>query len=662
MASLASTLYFGLCAFMGNLVFSAMGFGVGIIFLFVYQLGSLAGLMDCCNLRYAVFVLTLGFCIILPLVLWHTNLRQHARIDFLVYFVPVQFIGTPIGQFLQNKMPTSILKLIVGIVTGGVAIWQIYSIYRETRKRKKRKGAVDENTPYLSLPTAENGTYANTELQIQHRSVFFAVGSSYYENLDYLEGIPNVASPPSTPLLSSFLPIVTNFGDLKSERNLLSLIEHMCCFAEKNPVPWTSFDGTPITFDREKITKFCKGNSPSIFTILEAMLNKYAEANNCSSWIYKLHGGNLPHEAMLQHFGASLRYIYLVQDPRAVCKSTKIPHADDMNVFVLAEKWNKLHNKAVEALSDSPEIVFQLEYDSFVNHESEESDKLLKFIKDEKDLETQLQSSSQVVWKNLVLSDCENEQLNSRWRNRGIISDLELKMVEHHCFDTMKKLGYQPLLSKENLKFEENEVIEFYQQNEVKKQEQRARRRRDSPDDVAKETTQKDIIDKFRTLDRHEIEGNCLVRFMWKVKGEVLPVRAVFIWMMVAGFFSGFFGGLIGVRGPPLIMFFFFFEYPKKQVKANGSIIATANTLIRVLTYAVTKPPETYIAGEWFVKSEWSVYVTVLILGLAGSPCGIYLSRYLNRGGYKIALAALLIVNGLTMMITASLDLINDKT
>ena len=45
---------------------------------------------------------------------------------------------------------------------------------------------------------------------------------------------------------------------------------------------------------------------------------------------------------------------------------------------------------------------------------------------------------------------------------------------------------------------------------------------------------------------------------------------------------------------------------------------------------------------------------------MLASPLGIFLSRYLNKWGYKAALAAILIVNRLTMITTAALDLAKD--
>ena len=66
MAAASVIAFFSTAVFLGNVAFSATGFAMAIVFLFLYQLGSLAWL-DCCNIRYAVFIQTIGFVVILPI-------------------------------------------------------------------------------------------------------------------------------------------------------------------------------------------------------------------------------------------------------------------------------------------------------------------------------------------------------------------------------------------------------------------------------------------------------------------------------------------------------------------------------------------------------------------------------------------------------------------
>lgn len=120
--------------------------------------------------------------------------------------------------------------------------------------------------------------------------------------------------------------------------------------------------------------------------------------------------------------------------------------------------------------------------------------------------------------------------------------------------------------------------------------------------------------------------------------------------MLLAGFASGLLGGLIGVRGPPLIIFFFFFEYPKGQIKANGTIVTTTN-VIRVVTYIVRSPPASYPSKNWFTMEDKYLYIFVSIIGVLGAPVGLWLSKHINQARFKMVLACILIINGVTFFL-----------
>ena len=102
MAAASVIAFFFAAVFLGNVAFNGTGFARVNVFLFLYQLGSLAWL-DYCNMRYAVFKQTLGFVAILPITLQRSNLRDNICAELLVAFVPIMHIaGTPLGQYLQD--------------------------------------------------------------------------------------------------------------------------------------------------------------------------------------------------------------------------------------------------------------------------------------------------------------------------------------------------------------------------------------------------------------------------------------------------------------------------------------------------------------------------------------------------------------------------------
>lgn len=353
--------FFALAGFLGTVAFSATGFAMGIMFLFIYQIGSLAGggwLDQCCSIRYAVFIQSIAFVVVIPVVLWRVNIRKNIRYDLLFGFVPITLVATPLGQYLQDYTPVSILKITVGVITVVIALWQIREYFVFRRKLRQQ--------------------------QQQQR---------------------------------------------KSDSNSNSSVEE----------------------EQE-------GND-----IEDQMVKK----KNC---------------------------------------------VDDKEMAL--------------------------------------------FVKDD-----------------------------------------------------------------------ENDV------------------------------GMKDGTDANLIIDNKPQESSSDLSLCDTIRSQVCPVtRPVMIAIMVAGFASGFLGGLIGVRGPPLIVLFLFYEYPKSQTKASGAIVGAANVIVRVITYSLKPPPPTYPTKHWFTPDDIWLYVFVALAGLLACPLGFWLSVRIDQALFKMVLACLLIVNGITMIVTGSME------
>ena len=82
-----------------------------------------------------------------------------------------------------------------------------------------------------------------------------------------------------------------------------------------------------------------------------------------------------------------------------------------------------------------------------------------------------------------------------------------------------------------------------------------------------KTATGGDALEMVEVKTPPEVKTEEVEQGWWEqVKSVFYPVQGSTVGMLVFAFLSGFTGGLIGVRGPPLIIFFFFWEYPKPQV------------------------------------------------------------------------------------------------
>ena len=70
----------------------------------------------------------------------------------------------------------------------------------------------------------------------------------------------------------------------------------------------------------------------------------------------------------------------------------------------------------------------------------------------------------------------------------------------------------------------------------------------------------------------------------------------------------------------PYYFLLFLRIYPKSQIKANGTIVATINVVIRVVTYIVRSPPASYPSKNWFTEEDKYLYIFVSIIGVLGAP------------------------------------------
>jgi len=116
-------------------------------------------------------------------------------------------------------------------------------------------------------------------------------------------------------------------------------------------------------------------------------------------------------------------------------------------------------------------------------------------------------------------------------------------------------------------------------------------------------------------------------------------------WTLSMGFLSGFLGGLCGIRGPPLIIFFMHCpvkvrshclthsrthlhshtcppQMPKKVQKANGAAITVFNVGMRVVFYAIGSVSGGAHHSE---GTDWPLYVGVC----GGSVAGILVGQVL---------------------------------
>ena len=174
-------------------------------------------------------------------------------------------------------------------------------------------------------------------------------------------------------------------------------------------------------------------------------------------------------------------------------------------------------------------------------------------------------------------------------------------------------------------------------------------------DDCKKDSNLSDKeIGEDESKNLHE-NGNEKKNASTQMNAEVLNGLSIRFWGAMAGFFSGFLGGLVGIRGPPLMVFFLMYPFPKNVIRANSMIILVVNILIRI-TYYIVEDLSGVRELSWFEARLWYLYLSVIICGLLGVPLGQYVAARINQHQFKLVIAFMLLLSGVSNIVKGSIE------
>jgi len=123
-ASTVDIVLYSTFAFLGNCGVALTGFGMAIIYLFWWQIATIAGFES--NFKYAVFLQALALFSAQPLLVYKTKPWKYASKKMLLYFIPVTIVSTPIGQYVSSLISTTIVEMVGGILVCFVAAFELY--------------------------------------------------------------------------------------------------------------------------------------------------------------------------------------------------------------------------------------------------------------------------------------------------------------------------------------------------------------------------------------------------------------------------------------------------------------------------------------------------------------------------------------------------------
>jgi hypothetical protein len=145
-------------------------------------------------------------------------------------------------------------------------------------------------------------------------------------------------------------------------------------------------------------------------------------------------------------------------------------------------------------------------------------------------------------------------------------------------------------------------------------------------------------VSRFKDLDLEDLEFGTIdeAEEREQKEEEAGPIHldlgfSAKFWTLFAGFCSGYLGGLCGIRGPPIILYFLHPPYP-----------VSFGTL--------------FLDGEdYFTADDWPLYVVIFILSNVGVLLGSYLFVIIkdSQKTIKAILSIFLALSGLSLLISA---------
>ena len=144
-------------------------------------------------------------------------------------------------------------------------------------------------------------------------------------------------------------------------------------------------------------------------------------------------------------------------------------------------------------------------------------------------------------------------------------------------------------------------------------------------------------------------------------KEEELVLKAK-LFTLLMGLLSGFFGGLCGIRGPPLLFYFLHcpIKLSKAAQKATAAPIVLVNVVMRALFYTIKA--STNNGDHSFDSDDWQLYIMIIFSSVGGIACGQKLFESLKdqQALIKTLLSILLFLSGVSLLVSSFVELYPD--
>ena len=299
-----------------------------------------------------------------------------------------------------------------------------------------------------------------------------------------------ISAPHPPHILRTFMPLLSQYGDLEVRKNRFSLVDDVCHWVECNPVGWSS-----VNFDRNEITD----KTTSLLDLFEVIYQQKCVADQAEIWCCKStfniqYTGAL--EKVLQPF-----YIYLYRDGRDVATSFKKAYVGPKHIYQIAQKWHQEQIETASFLSSLPSHRYiRISYEVLIHDPEKTLHMICEKIGIEFDdimldyfnsTESLLTSRSGNMWANVAKPIITN----NTQKFHQLLSTEEIEIFESIASKSLLALSYELETQGHPIQWSEKEIQLFDMEN---KQLMDALQKSASPYERSSRAGQKQLLESIR--------------------------------------------------------------------------------------------------------------------------------------------------------------------
>jgi hypothetical protein len=280
-----------------------------------------------------------------------------------------------------------------------------------------------------------------------------------------LNQLPEISAPHPPHILKTFFPILHLYGDLSKAWNFHKLVDDICEWVNKNPVPWEN-----VHLNSVDIINLCE--EQTLIEVFRRIYEYKASRENASYWSCKSMETVL-YLNELERSKINPFYIHLYRDGRDVALSFLKAIVGPKHIYHLAKKWTEEQRLSLALKGTVPASRFiSVKYEDLISVPektlSEVCRKLGVVYREEivmhyyESKESFNTASSGEMWKNVAKPILKN----NHHKYLSELSREDLVIFESVAGDMLEVLSYECLVEESlRVSFTQNEIESFNLEN-----------------------------------------------------------------------------------------------------------------------------------------------------------------------------------------------------